>query len=132
MLLCLLMPYKVLQILFFRKYQEDNLNEYRDRWKGEDRDFPQNNNKAIQKLKFMFLRKPQILMKSSSSIWHYVLNVKSTLKILSIFVVFLENMNFTDLLWTYLASNQWTLSLSPSRKNVIHIWQGCALDRTRH
>ena len=33
-------------------------------------------------------------MKSSPSIWHYVVIVKSTVKILSIFVAFLENMNF--------------------------------------
>ena len=33
-------------------------------------------------------------MKSSPSIWHYVVNVKSTVKISSIFVAFLENMNF--------------------------------------
>ena len=35
-------------------------------------------------------------MKSSPSIWHYVVNVKSTVKILSIFVAFLENMNFNS------------------------------------
>ena len=34
-------------------------------------------------------------MKSSLSIWHYVVNVKSTVKILSVCVAFLENMNFT-------------------------------------
>ena len=33
-------------------------------------------------------------MKSSPSIWRYVVSVKSTMKILSIFVAFLENMNF--------------------------------------
>ena len=33
-------------------------------------------------------------MKSSMSIWRYVANVKSTVKILSTFVAFLENMNF--------------------------------------
>ena len=33
-------------------------------------------------------------MKSSPSIWHYVVSVKSTVKISSIFVPFLENMNF--------------------------------------
>ena len=32
----------------------------------------------------------------TSSIWHYVVSVKSTVKISSIFMVFLENMNFTD------------------------------------
>ena len=34
-------------------------------------------------------------MKSSLSIWHYVVSVKSTVKIFSIFVAFLENTNFT-------------------------------------
>ena len=34
-------------------------------------------------------------MKSSPSIWRYVVSVKLTVKILSIFVAFLENMNFT-------------------------------------
>jgi hypothetical protein len=33
-------------------------------------------------------------MKSSPSIWRYEVNVKSTVKILSIFMAFLENMNF--------------------------------------
>ena len=33
-------------------------------------------------------------MKFSPSIWRYVVNVKSTVKISSIFVAFLENMNF--------------------------------------
>ena len=36
-------------------------------------------------------------MKSSLLIWRYVVNVKSIVKILSIFVAFLENMNFTHL-----------------------------------
>ena len=40
-----------------------------------------------------FLR-PQKLTKSSPSIWHLLHNVKSTVKISSIFVAFLENMNF--------------------------------------
>ena len=34
-------------------------------------------------------------MKSSSSIWYYVVVVKSTVKISSILVAFLDNMNFT-------------------------------------
>ena len=34
-------------------------------------------------------------MKSSLSIWQYVVSVESTVKISSIFVAFLENMNFT-------------------------------------
>ena len=33
-------------------------------------------------------------MKSSLSIWRYVVNVKLTVKILLIFVAFLENVNF--------------------------------------
>ena len=33
-------------------------------------------------------------MKSSPRIWHYVVSVKSAVKISSIFVAFLENMNF--------------------------------------
>ena len=33
-------------------------------------------------------------MKCSPSIWHYVVNFKSTVKILSVCVAFLENMNF--------------------------------------
>ena len=33
-------------------------------------------------------------MKSSPSIWHYVVSVKSTVKTSSIFVAFLENTNF--------------------------------------
>ena len=36
-------------------------------------------------------------MKSSPSIWGYVVSVKSTVKISSIFVAFLENMNFKKL-----------------------------------
>ena len=36
-------------------------------------------------------------MKSSLSIWHYVVSVKSTVKISSIFVAFLENTNFNHL-----------------------------------
>ena len=37
-------------------------------------------------------------MKSSPSIWRYVVNVKLTVKNLSIFVAFLENMNFNIVL----------------------------------
>ena len=36
-------------------------------------------------------------MKSSPSIWHYVVSVKSTVKISSMFVAFLEDMNFKTL-----------------------------------
>ena len=40
------------------------------------------------------MRRPQKLRKSSPSIWHYVVNVKSTAKIfLSLFVAFFKNMN---------------------------------------
>ena len=35
-------------------------------------------------------------MKSTPSIWHLLHNVKLTVKILSIFVAFLENMNFQN------------------------------------
>ena len=38
-------------------------------------------------------------MKSSLSIWHLLHNVKSAVKISSIFVAFLDNMNFTKPLW---------------------------------
>ena len=41
-----------------------------------------------------FLRRPQKLMKSSPSIWHYLVKVKSMVKISSFFVAFLENTNF--------------------------------------
>ena len=37
----------------------------------------------------------QKLTQSSPSIWHYVISVKSRVKISSIFVAFLENMKFT-------------------------------------
>ena len=64
-------------------------------------------------------------MKSSTSIWRYVVNFKSTVKILSIFVAFLENVNFTqgciyfgkiwsvwqinDSLYVYELCNIWTI-----------------------
>ena len=39
-------------------------------------------------------------MKSSPSIWHYIVSVKSTVKISSIFAAFLENMNFKNaIIW---------------------------------
>ena len=43
-----------------------------------------------------FLRRPRKLTKSSLSIWHFLRSVKSTLKISSVFVAFLENMNFNS------------------------------------
>ena len=42
----------------------------------------------------MFSKKATNLTKSSPSIWRYVVSVTSTVKISSIFVAFLENMNF--------------------------------------
>ena len=53
-------------------------------------------------------------MKSSPSIWRYVVNVKSTVKILSIFVAFLENMNFSILaiiLKVYMYENLYSFEL---------------------
>ena len=43
-----------------------------------------------------FLRRPQNLTKSSRSIWRYVVSVKSTVKISSILVAYLEKMNFNE------------------------------------
>ena len=45
-------------------------------------------------LKFTFSEKATKIVKSSVPIWQYVVNVKSTVKISSIFVAFLENKNF--------------------------------------
>ena len=56
--------------------------------------------KVIQQSSY-FLRRPQKLMKSSLSIWCYVVNVKSTVKILSIFVASLENVNYNELLLSF-------------------------------
>ena len=47
-------------------------------------------------IKFVFSK---MATKSSPSIWHLLHNVKSTVKILSIFVAFLENLNFTPAFW---------------------------------
>ena len=52
-----------------------------------------------------FLRRPQKLTKSSPSIWQYVVSVKSMGKILTNYVAFLENTNFTFLWITICASN---------------------------
>jgi hypothetical protein len=38
-------------------------------------------------------------MKSSLMIWHHLVNVKYTVKILSICVAFLENMNFNNTMY---------------------------------
>ena len=48
-------------------------------------------------LKFMFSKKATKLTKSSPLIWHLLHNVKSMVKISSIFVAFSENMNFKDI-----------------------------------
>ena len=50
-------------------------------------------------------------MKSSPSIWRYVVSVKSMVKILSIFVAFLENMNFIKGL-----AQKWF------EINLVHFW----------
>ena len=55
----------------------------------------------------VFPRRPLNLTKSSPSIWHLLHTVKSTMKILSIFVAFLENMNFTEILWQTFWRNKW-------------------------
>ena len=52
-----------------------------------------------------FLRRPQKLTKPSPPIWQLLHNVKLTVNILSIFVAFLENMNFTVKLQTV----DWTI-----------------------
>ena len=44
---------------------------------------------------FVFSKKANKLEKSSPSIWRDAVTVKSTVNISSIFVAFLENMNFT-------------------------------------
>ena len=46
-------------------------------------------------VKFIFSKKATKLTKSSRSIWYLLHNVKSTVKILSNFAVFLKNINFT-------------------------------------
>jgi hypothetical protein len=49
--------------------------------------------------------------KISLSIWRYVVSVKLMVKILSIFVAFLENMNFTSIFFIfYLYGQQWGYS----------------------
>ena len=49
-------------------------------------------------------------MKSSPSIWRYVVNVKSTVNILSSFVAFLQNMNFNEMLSFFLTLSKQTLT----------------------
>ena len=43
----------------------------------------------------MFSKMAKKVMKPSPSIWRYVVNLKSKVKMSSIFVAFLENMNFS-------------------------------------
>ena len=47
-------------------------------------------------------------MKSSPMIWHHVVNVKYTVKILSICVPFLENMNFNNTMYIDSIFNLWS------------------------
>ena len=51
-------------------------------------------NQRFFQVKFVFSKMTTNLTKSSPSIWHLLHNIKSTVKISSIFVAFLENMNF--------------------------------------
>ena len=53
----------------------------------------------------MYSKKAKKLTKSSPSIWHYVVSVKLTVKILSIFVAFSENVNFTVQIFPVLFTN---------------------------
>ena len=48
---------------------------------------------------------PQKVTKSSPLVWHLVHNIKSTVRILSNFVAFLENINFMYICW-FSAKNQ--------------------------
>ena len=57
-----------------------------------------------------FLRRPQNLTKSSLSIWRYVVNLKSTVKISLTFVTFLENMNFNCEIWGKSVTSEWDWS----------------------
>ena len=47
-------------------------------------------------------------MKSSPMIWHHVVNVKYTVKILSICVPFLENMNFNNTMYIHSIFTFWS------------------------
>ena len=49
----------------------------------------------------MFSKKATKIDKIFTTIWHLLHNLKSTVKILSNFVVFLENINFNDQLEKY-------------------------------
>ena len=69
-------------------------------------------------------------MKPSPSIWHYVVNIKSTVKILSISVAFLENMNFTDAI-AQIGFTNWDgwkkLEYSILRASLVEILPTCLL-----
>ena len=60
-------------------------------------------------------------MKSSPSIWHYAVSVKLMVKILSIFVAFLENTNFTCKMFTYRAQD--TTDTNPNIQKISRIEQ---------
>ena len=53
------------------------------------------------------------MTKSSPSIWHYVVSVKSTVKISSIFVAFLENTNYIKLINHFMILLQFLTILCP-------------------
>ena len=59
----------------------------------------QRRKQALRPKSSRFLRKPKKLTKSSPSFLQYVVTVKCPVKILPIFVAFLENMNFTFLIY---------------------------------
>ena len=71
------------------------------------------------------LRRPQKLTKSSPLIWHLLHNVKLTVKILSNFVAFLENINFNKI--TFLSeriSTHYTIAqqVISSKIGLIETW----------
>ena len=58
-------------------------------------------------------------MKSSPLIWHLLHNVKLTVKILSIFVAFLENINFNDQYRTFFFSRIKKLTTKQLHRSVL-------------
>ena len=54
--------------------------------------------KKFPSVKFMFSKKAKKIDEIFTDVWQYVVNVKSMVKISSIFVAFLENMNFKTIL----------------------------------
>ena len=85
-------------------------------------------------VKFMFskIRRPQKLMKSSPSIWHYVVSVKSTVKILSNYVAFLENTNFTFLWIRICASNDKLKFQHLKHIKSLEIWKKQMVEKRVH